>query len=152
LVATVENVGTTTTSTTTPVISKRFTVTDHLGSVAAMLTASGTVAEMLDAYPYGGMRLDTKSGSYVGEKNKYAQTQYDSTANLNYAQARYQDGARGQFLSQDPVFMVIGNTGQIQQLMGRDQRDLLSDPQQLNSYSYASDNPVSKSDPQGLGN
>jgi hypothetical protein len=54
-VATVENVGTTMTSTTTAVITKRFAVTDRLGSVSAMLTASGTVAEMLDVYPFGGV-------------------------------------------------------------------------------------------------
>jgi RHS repeat-associated protein len=134
LVATVENVGTTTTSTTTPVISKRFAVTDHLGSVTAMLTASGTLAETLDAFPYGGMRLDNKVGSYIGEKNKYAQTQYDATANLNYAQARYQDPTRGQFISEDPVFWTSMN---------------IADPQSLNSYSYANDNPVTKSDPTG---
>jgi RHS repeat-associated protein len=136
LIATVESVGTTTTSTTTAVVTKRFAVTDHLGSVSAMLTASGAVAEMLDAYPYGGSRLDVRAGSYVGEKNKYAQTQYDATANLDYAQARYQDGVRGQFLSQDPMFL------------GTQQN--LTDPQSLNSYSYANDNPVNKSDPNGL--
>ena len=136
-VATIENVGTTTTSTTTAVINKRFAVTDHLGSVAAMLTASGTVAEMTDAYPYGGICLDTKSGSYVGEKNKYSQTQYDSTANLNYAQARYQDRVRGQFLSQDPVFL------------GDPSQQTLTDPQSLNGYGYANDNPINKSDPTG---
>jgi RHS repeat-associated protein len=134
LVATVENVGTTTTSTTTPVITTRFAVTDHLGSVSAILTASGTVAEMIDAFPYGGQRLDVKSGSYIGEKNKYAQTQYDATANLNYAQARYEDGVRGQFLSQDPVFWTNMN---------------IADPQSMNAYSYTDDNPIVFRDPSG---
>ena len=103
LVATVDNVGTTTTSTTTPVVTTRFAVTDHLGSVSAVLTASGTVSETLDEFPYGGQRLDNKVAPYVGEKNKYAQTQYDATANLNYAQARYQDPTRGQFTSEDSL-------------------------------------------------
>jgi RHS repeat-associated protein len=76
-------------------------------------------------------------GTYVGEKNKYAGTEYDSTANLNYMQARYQDPQRGQFLSQDPMF--LGNASQ---------QNLL-EPQTMNSYSYANSNPVVNSDPSG---
>jgi RHS repeat-associated protein len=137
LVSTIENVGTTTTSTTTAVVTTRFMVTDHLGSVSAVLTASGTVSEMIDAFPYGASRLDVKSGSYVGEKNKYAETQYDATANLNYAQARYQDAARGQFLSQDPMFL------------GDPRQQIHANPQLMNSYGYGRDNPIINKDPTG---
>jgi hypothetical protein len=40
-------------------------------------------------------------------------------------------------LSEDPVFL------------GDPSQQLLSDPQSLNSYSYANDNPVVKEDPTG---
>ena len=56
-------------------------------------------------------------------------------ASLN---ARYYSSAQGQFLSEDPVF--LGNPSQ----------QNLQDPQSLNSYSYANDNPIVKSDPNGL--
>src|SRR5262249_27916320 len=126
----------TTTSTTTPVITKRFAVTDHLGSVTAMLSASGTVSEAEDFYPYGGIRIDTKT-NYGGVRNKYAGTVNDALSGLNYMQARYQNSSRGQFISEDPVFL------------GDPRQQVLTDPQTLNSYSYANDNPITKSDPSG---
>ena len=52
-------------------------------------------------------------------------------------QARYYDGSKGEFLSEDPVFL------------GDPRLQALTDPQSLNSYSYANDNPISKSDPSG---
>jgi RHS repeat-associated protein len=53
-------------------------------------------------------------------------------------QARYMDGSKGQFLSEDPVFL------------GDPKQQALTNPQSLNSYSYANDNPVTGSDPTGL--
>ena len=50
----------------------------------------GTVIETLDYSPYGGQCVDTKAGTYVGEKDKYAQRPFDGVSGLNYAQARYQ--------------------------------------------------------------
>jgi RHS repeat-associated protein len=52
-------------------------------------------------------------------------------------QARYYDGSKGQFLSEDPVFW------------GDPKQQALTDPQSLNSYSYANDNPIIKKDPDG---
>src|SRR5882724_12686992 len=52
-------------------------------------------------------------------------------------QARYYDGSKGEFLSEDPVFL------------GDPKQQVLTDPQSLNSYSYANDNPTTKSDPNG---
>jgi hypothetical protein len=56
--------------------------------------------------------------------------------------ARYYDSARGQFLSEDPVFLALGNPSQVQQLSKQDQKRFLMDPQQMNSYNYAIDNPM----------
>src|SRR6267378_5327907 len=50
-------------------------------------------------------------------------------------QARYQNSSRGQFISEDPVF--LGNARQ----------QILTDSDTLNSYSYANDNPIVHSDP-----
>jgi RHS repeat-associated protein len=52
-------------------------------------------------------------------------------------QARYYDGSKGEFLSEDPVFL------------GDPRQQVLTDPQSLNSYSYGNDNPITKSDPTG---
>jgi len=64
-------------------------------------------------------------------------------------QARYYDGSKGEFLSEDPSHLAIGNPQQLKQLTGQDQQIYLADPQQLNSYSYARDNPINLSDPNG---
>jgi RHS repeat-associated protein len=52
--------------------------------------------------------------------------------------ARYYDSSRGQFTSQDPVFW------------GDPKKQDLINPQDLNSYSYSADNPITRSDPNGL--
>jgi RHS repeat-associated protein len=64
--------------------------------------------------------------------------------------ARYYDSQRGQFLSEDPVFIGIGNPQQVKQLTGQDQFSYLSHPQQLNAYSYGKGNPILNKDQNGL--
>jgi RHS repeat-associated protein len=122
------------TSTTTT----RYSLPDHLNSTNVVTNASGTPVETLDYYPYGGLRIDDKVGGNQGEKRKYIGQEYDSESGLNYLQARYQDPTRGQFLSEDPIFL------------GDPRQQTLTDPQSLNSYSYANDNPITRSDPSGL--
>jgi RHS repeat-associated protein len=68
--------------------------------------------------------------------SKAGKIQYKDT-DLNYLNARYYDSERGQFLSQDSVFWKLP-------------KELLSDPQQLNSYSYARNNPIRMKDPSGM--
>jgi len=48
--------------------------------------------------------MDAKT-NYGGVRNKYAGTIYDALSGLNCAQARYQNSSRGQFISEDPVFL-----------------------------------------------
>lgn len=124
-----------------------YDLTDHLGSVTVSTNTTGTVTELSDYYPYGSVRLDQKSG--LTEQRKYIGQEYDPTSGLSYLNARYYDGTRGQFLSEDPLHLALGNTEQVKQLTGQDQQMYLADPQQLNSYSYALNNPITKSDPKG---
>jgi RHS repeat-associated protein len=119
-----------------------------MGATDVVTNRSGTVAETLDYYPYGGIRLDSKT-NYGGAKYKYAGTQYDAGTGLDYAQQRYYNSARGTFISEDRVPMVLGDQTQIQQITGQSQQAVLADPQQLNFYGYARDNPITKSDPSG---
>jgi len=52
-------------------------------------------------------------------------------------------------LSEDPVFLSVGNPNQVQQFTGETTRTYLSDPQQLNSYNYSRGNPIINKDPSG---
>jgi hypothetical protein len=61
---------------------------------------------------------------------------------------RYSSG-QGQFITEDPTFLALGNPTLLQQLSQQDQQRVLSDPQQMNAYSYGRDNPITMKDPSG---
>lgn len=123
---------------------------DHLGSVNVTTDSDGLAVQVLDYYPYGSTRINNQTGSSDSER-KFAGMRRDDTG-LDYAMNRYYDSARGQFSSEDPVHLAIGNPALVQRLTGQDQQMLLSDPQILNSYSWGRDNPINRSDPSGLFN
>jgi RHS repeat-associated protein len=108
---------------------------DHLGGSNVISTASGTVAEVLDYYPYGSNRIDQQTS--FNEQRKFIGQEYDPAMNLSYLNARYYDGGRGKFLSEDPTFL------------GDPKSQVLTNPQSLNSYNYANGNPITNKDPEG---
>jgi RHS repeat-associated protein len=89
-----------------------------------------------DYYPFGTPRIDQRNSSF-NEQRKFAGTIRDDSTGLDYMQARYYSGARGQFLSEDPLFI------------GSPAKQDLSNPQGLNPYVYALDNPITNRDPNG---
>jgi RHS repeat-associated protein len=95
----------------------------------------GYLTHVYSYYPYGSVRLDEGTGTFT-QPNQYIGQDRDTEADLSYLNARYYRGVRGQFLSQDPVFWSTNQN--------------LANPQSLNSYSYAENNPVNKKDPSGL--
>ncbi len=116
--------------------------TDNLGSTNVVTDETGAVVETLDYLPFGGVRVDKKTGSF-SEQRKYIGQEYDADTKLNYLNARYYDGSVGRFLSQDPVF--LNPQGQGKEIY----TTFLTDPQSQNSYSYAKNNPITFSDPEG---
>lgn len=148
LLATVEGNGS---ATTTSVIH-----TDHLGGTNVVSNETGSTRELVNYYPYGSPRMDEKSGTTEVEK-KYAGTDYDRATSLSYMNARYQSGTEGRFISQDPVAKDIATIQKIPAYIMMtnqgggtiDQMAILSNPQLLNSYSYAGNNPVTMKDPSG---
>jgi len=101
-----------------------------------MTDSTGTIAETLDYFPFGQIRLDNKTSSFT-EQRKYIGQEFDADTGLNYLNARYYNSTIGRFTVQDPVALVTPEK-------------LLADPQQLNLYSYARNNPIVMSDPSGL--
>ena len=111
----------------------RYIHPDHLGSTNVVTDASGTVAQLLDYYPYGATRIS--SNTYpTNEKRQYIGQYSDTGTGLSYLNARYYNPQQGQFISQDPVFWG--------------KQDLI-DPQSFNMYSYSEDRPIVKKDPSG---
>jgi RHS repeat-associated protein len=111
----------------------RYIHPDHLGSTNVVTDENGVVVQTLDYYPYGGLRLSVATST--NERRKYLD-RFSDDSGLSYLSARYYDQNRGQFISEDPIFWSLKMN--------------LSNSQSLNSYSYANDNPITKSDPDGL--
>ena len=130
LLATV--VGASTTATTT------YLHPDHLGGTNVTTDEDGEVTQTLDYYPYGSQRI--ASGS-VSEQRRFIGEEYDPDTEFSYLNARYYQGSRGQFMSQDPVFLGIGSGGQDERSRQK-LNTLLTDPQVLNAYSYSRNNPI----------
>ncbi len=130
LLATVEGNGTAT--------STRYYHSDHLGSTRLVTDSTGVGKQALDYYPYSVPRTD--NGPYDGDRT-YIGEMYDPETSLSYLNARYYEGNRGQFLSQDPVFWEVAQT--------QDGIAVLRNPQAQNSYSYAQNNPLVYKDPSG---
>jgi RHS repeat-associated protein len=105
----------------------RYVHPDHLGSTNVVTDENGNLVQTLDYYPYGSTRISVATST--NEKRKFI-GQFTDDTTLSYLQARYYDSSRGQFLSEDPVFW------------GDPKEQNLQNPQSLNSYSYANDNPI----------
>jgi RHS repeat-associated protein len=90
----------------------------------------------------------TRSSTSVGNAFYIGQFLDDAT-NLDYLNARYYDPVRGQFLSQDPTFLSMGDPNAMTRLTRMEQMQFLMDPQLSHSYSYGRGNPVRYSDPAG---
>src|SRR6516165_3177944 len=110
----------------------RYIHPDHLGSTNVVTDENDNVVQTLDYYPYGATRVSV--GTSTNERRQFI-GQFSDDAGLSYLQHRYYSPAQGQFISQDPVFWS--------------QEQNLRDPQSLNSYSYAQDNPITSNDPDG---
>src|SRR5439155_2321375 len=106
--------------------------TDHLGSTSVITDANGAQVQSLTYYPYGGTRTNTPSGSpAVDVPYKYTGKELDTSTGLYFYEARYYDPGLGKFISADTIVPNSHN------------------PQDLNRYTYALNNPFLYTDPTG---
>jgi RHS repeat-associated protein len=125
----------------------RYIHPDHLGSTNIVSDTNGNIVQDVENYPYGETRLN--EATYPTNEQRQYIAQFKDGNSLSYLNARYYNPSQGQFLSEDPVFLATGDENKMQQLTGQDLRSFLSNPQQMNSYAYANDNPMTHSDPSG---
>lgn len=138
LIASIENNGTPTTY---------IVHTDHLGGTNVVTDSSGNLNQTLSYYPFGSTRINQQQGSF-NERNKFTGHDFDDQTGLYYMQARYENPSIGRFISEDPSFLDIGRPD-FKQLYGQPLALFLATPQNLNSYSYVNNNPVTLKDPDG---
>ncbi|MFC8765779.1 polymorphic toxin-type HINT domain-containing protein [Streptomyces sp. NPDC057193] len=110
-------------------------IADHLGTAntAVELSGTGTQAQAVTRRafkPYGELR-GTKPGTWPNKRSYLGVGIDDTTTGLTHIGAREYDQHTGRFLSVDPLIDI-------------------TDPLQMNGYTYANGSPVSKSDPTGL--
>jgi RHS repeat-associated protein len=104
---------------------------------------NGDVVQLLDYYPFGGIRLNERSGSYENDY-KFTGKELDDQTGLYYFGARYYKAGIGRWTNIDPIYLTMG-------ALDEDKNsDLLSNPQKQNSYSYVINNPIIYIDPLGL--
>jgi RHS repeat-associated protein len=103
---------------------------DRLGTTLRVTNDAGTPQETLAYYPFGQQWLDQGPANVP---YKFRGQEYDGSTGLYFYQARYYDATLGRFVSADTLVAYPG------------------DPQDLNRYSYARNNPLRYTDPSGHG-
>jgi len=106
--------------------------TDHLGGTNDLTDSSGAVRELTEYDPYGQVTIHEKYGTdFATAWYYFTGKPLDDETGLIFLGARYYNPTLGRFITPDTV--VPGP----------------SNPQNLNRYSYCSNNPVNFTDPDG---
>ena len=126
-----------------------YLTSDHLGSTRVATTGSGGSQECFDYLPFGEELANgsfNRGSCFPGAvypinpsadplDRKFTGKERDAETGLDYFGARYFSSAQGRFASADPITVTPGR---------------VVDPQQLNLYAYARNNPLRYVDPTGM--
>jgi len=121
-------------------------ISDHLSSNNIITDNSGNTLELSDYEPYGKINYETGSS----ENNfKFTGKEIDEENALQYFGARYMDNQTGRFTTVDPATLILHDGQKLKEITRGDLERLLANPQNLNSYAYALNNPVIMKDDTG---
>jgi RHS repeat-associated protein len=115
---------------------------DHLGSSSVVTDASGEVIEATAYHPYGVPRQQARRQP-IETHYGFTQKERDAESRLHYFEARYFQGVPGRFLSVDP------RLSQHRFKSEEAAAEFFANPQRLNHYAYAVNNPLRFIDPLG---
>ncbi len=104
---------------------------DHLGGSNTITDEAGKQVELIEYTPYGEVSRHEVDPETRERRHKFTGQEEDKETGLCYYGARYYDPEIGRFISPDSVVQDS------------------SDPQFLNRYAYARNNPVTFTDPTG---
>ena len=123
----------------------RWLVADQLGTPRMVVDRTGSLAGVTrhDYLPFGeeipadnSWRIAARGyGAADGVRQKFTGYERDVESGLDYAQARYYANSQGRFTSADPL-LASASPGA---------------PQTWNRYAYVGNNPLTSTDPTGLG-
>jgi len=109
----------------------QYLLTDHLGSVVAIINASGTLTSQQRYLPFGQVRTDLNGPRITATDFGYTGQRNNSYINLLDYKSRWMDPLLGRFVSPDSIIPNAAN------------------PQNLNRYSYVVNRPINLNDPTG---
>lgn len=105
---------------------------DHLGSSSVITDSTGAKVQALTYSPFGGPRTNQSfTTPAVDVPYKFTGKEFDYSTDFYYYESRYYDPWFGRFISPDSI---VPN---------------FRDPQYLNRYTYARNNPMLYTDPSG---
>jgi RHS repeat-associated protein len=136
-----------------------YLLADHLGSTASVVNAAGVEEESAKYYPYGSLR---EGGLALTDKGFTGQQEEGTAFGLYHYGARFYSTRLGRFLSADPLVAnsrtLVANLA-LSSVQGLELSAELgalapsqgpNNPQSLNRYGYALNNPLRYTDPTGL--
>ncbi|MGJ5817125.1 RHS repeat domain-containing protein [Paludibaculum fermentans] len=139
---------------------RQYFVADHLGSTRLTLNENGVVQARSDYLPFGqeiepGLGDRTAALGYQSkvvadadrQRMRFTGKERDAETGLDYFGARYFSGAQGRFTSPDPLDWISWQAGNDDEK--RRFQEFIADPQGLNRYTYARNNPLKYIDPTG---
>ena len=128
-----------------PGFGVQWLLSDQMGTPRMIFDESGSLANMKrhDYLPFGeelganigGRTTPQGYSASDGVRQQFTNKERDVETGLDYFGARYYGSPQGRFASADPLYLEMGR---------------LTDPQQLNLYSYTRNNPLKFTDPLGL--
>ena len=101
---------------------------DHLGGLNVVTNSAGATRQKANYYPFGETRIESGTANIP---YKFTGQEEDKETGLYYYGARYYDPVLARFISADSIVQSPG------------------DPQSLNRYTYARNNPLYYVDPSG---
>src|SRR5262249_4626247 len=119
-----------------------YLITDHLGSTRLVTDSQGNVRARHDYLPFGEEIAAGIGGRTTGQgysvsddtRQRFTSKERDTESALDYFGSRYYSFSQGRFTSSDPVILAAQK---------------LSDPQQINLYTYTAGNPFRYVDTSG---
>ncbi|WP_168203334.1 RHS repeat-associated core domain-containing protein [Oceanispirochaeta crateris] len=121
--------------------------TDHLSSSNVVTDPDGEVYEHLEYTPYGEMWIEDQKAENLDKiPFRFTSKEWDEETGLYYMSARYQNPMTSRWISADPAgFGLVNPMGDKGNL-----KSGFSVIENVNWYSYSSNNPLRYVDPSGL--
>jgi len=104
---------------------------DQIGSVRMLTSSDGWPISSDTFYPFGQELSPTTDPNHY----RFADNERDAESGLDYMEARYYSSSTGRFINPDPSGLTYAD---------------ITNPQSLNLYSYALNNPLIYIDPSGM--